>query len=234
MRTLLQSVRKWRKIYLSPFIVPCQGLRIEVHFVLFALGNERTLVTCKSSRFSKIYTRPVSFHFPMQTKKCSSILKFMLEWQITPKNKKNQCQFFSEPGRMSGKLIGHMTSVFRWISYASSQANDIGVKIYYLQANSENCGPPLGNKFDLEVGQRSPSRSQHGTTGKVLSQGTHMPSFKALSVIVQKLWQRLKFLWQTDRQTDGRTGGQTDEWELISPRFPESGGQKHKLCYYQI
>ena len=54
------------------------------------------------------------------------------------------------------------------------------------QANSENCGPPLGNKFDLEVGQRSPSRSRHGTTGKVLSQGTHMPSIKALSVIVQK------------------------------------------------
>ena len=62
------------------------------------------------------------------------------------------------------------------------------------QANSENCGPPLGNKFDLEVGQRSPSRSRHGTTGKVLSQGTHMPSINALSVIVQKLWPRLKFL----------------------------------------
>ena len=62
------------------------------------------------------------------------------------------------------------------------------------QANSENCGPPLGNKFDLEEGQRSPSRSRHGTTGKVLSQGTHLPSIKALSVIVQKLWPRLKFL----------------------------------------
>ena len=62
------------------------------------------------------------------------------------------------------------------------------------QANSENCGPPLGSKFDLEVCQRLPSRSQHGTTGKVLSQGTHMPSIKALSVIVQKLWPRLKFL----------------------------------------
>ena len=32
-----------------------------------------------------------------------------------------------------------------------------------IQANSENCGPPLSNKFDLEVGQRSRSRSQHGT-----------------------------------------------------------------------
>ena len=62
------------------------------------------------------------------------------------------------------------------------------------QANSENCGPPLGNKFDLEKGQTSLSRSRHGTTGKVLSQGTHMPSIKALSVIVHKLWPRLKFL----------------------------------------
>ena len=62
------------------------------------------------------------------------------------------------------------------------------------QANSDNCGPPLGNKFDLEVGQRPRSRSRHGTIGKVLSQRTHMPSIKALSVIVQKLWPRLKFL----------------------------------------
>ena len=40
---------------------------------LFTLGNERTLVTCKSceerSYSQKIYTRPMSFHFPMQTKK---------------------------------------------------------------------------------------------------------------------------------------------------------------------
>ena len=84
---------------------------------------------------------------------------------------------------------------------------------------------PLGNKFDLEVGQRSPSRSQHGTIGKVLSQRTHMPSIKALPVMVQKLWPRLKFLWQTDRQTDRRT----DEWDLMSPRFRESGGQKTLL-----
>ena len=54
--------------------------------------------------------------------------------------------------------------------------------------------PRSANKFDLEAGQRSPSRSRHGTIGKVLSQGTHMPSIKALSVIVQKLWPRLKFL----------------------------------------
>ena len=44
---------------------------------------------------------------------------------------------------------------------------------------------------------------------------------KALPVIVQKLWRRLKFLWRTDRRTDGLT----DEWDLMSPRFRESGGQ---------
>ena len=60
------------------------------------------------------------------------------------------------------------------------------------------------NKFDLEIGQRSPSMSRHGTIGKVLSQRTHMPNIKALPVIVQKLWLRLKFLWRTDGQTDRR------------------------------
>ena len=64
----------------------------------------------------------------------------------------------------------------------------------FQQANSENCGLPLRNKFDLEEGLRSPPRSRHGTIGKVLSHRTCMPSIKALSVIVQKLWPRLKFL----------------------------------------
>ena len=92
-----------------------------------------------------------------------------------------------------------------------------------IQANSENCGSPLGNKFDLEVGQRSPSRSWHGITRKVLSQGTHMPSIKALSVIVQKLWPRLKFLWQTDdRQTDRQRDRRTNE--ILCPHdFAKAG-----------
>ena len=30
----------------------------------------------------------------------------------------------------------------------------------------------------------------------------------------------------TDRRTDGQRDGQTDEWDLMSPRFRESGGQK--------
>ena len=76
------------------------------------------------------------------------------------------------------------------------------------QANSENCGPPRGNKFDLEKGRRS--RSQNGANWKGLSQGTCMPNINALSLILQKIWARLKFLWQTDGGTDGQTEGQKD------------------------
>ena len=36
------------------------------------------------------------------------------------------------------------------------------------QENLKNCGPPRGNKFDLEIGQRS--TSQHGTNRKGLLQ----------------------------------------------------------------
>ena len=42
------------------------------------------------------------------------------------------------------------------------------------QANSENCGPRLGNKFDLENSQRS--RSRHGANWKGLLQGPGMPN----------------------------------------------------------
>ena len=92
-----------------------------------------------------------------------------------------------------------------------------------IQANSENCGPPLGNNFDLEEGQRS--RSRHGVTWKGLSQGSCMPNINALPLILQKIWARLKFLWQTDGGTGRGTDRQTDEWALMSPRFRESGGQ---------
>ena len=85
------------------------------------------------------------------------------------------------------------------------------------QTNSKNCGPPPGNKFDLEVGQRS--RSPHGTNRKGLSQGSCMPNINVLSLIPQKIWARLKFLWQTD----GRTDRQTDEWDLMSPAFEKGG-----------
>ena len=55
-----------------------------------------------------------------------------------------------------------------------------------------------GNKFDLEVGERS--KSTHGTNQKGLSQGSCMPNINGLSLILQKIWVRLKFLWQTDGQ----------------------------------
>ena len=72
------------------------------------------------------------------------------------------------------------------------------------QANSENCGPPCGNKFDLEKGQRS--RSQHGAIWKGLSQGSCMPNINALPLILKKIWARLKF-FVTDRRTEKRTDG---------------------------
>ena len=92
------------------------------------------------------------------------------------------------------------------------------------QANSKNRGPPPGNKFDLEIGQRSRSRSQYGTNRKGLSQWSFIPNINAVSFKLQKIWARLKFLWQTE------TDGQTDEWDLMSPAFPKGGGQK---CDYR-
>ena len=70
--------------------------------------------------------------------------------------------------------------------------------------NLKNCGPPPGNKYDLEVSKRSRSRSPHSTNAKDLSQGSCMPNINVLSLILQKIWARLKFLWQTDGRTDGR------------------------------
>ena len=93
---------------------------------LFALGNERTLVTCKSCEARSASQRLTCDQCPFvsqcnKTKRCTSILIFMLKRQITPKSRKNQCQIF-----------GHLTGVFHWkifatVSYASSQSNDIGV-----------------------------------------------------------------------------------------------------------
>ena len=68
------------------------------------------------------------------------------------------------------------------------------------QANSKNCGLPPGKKIDLEIGQSS--RSPYGTNRKGMSQWSCMPSINALSLILQKIWARLKFLWQTDGRTD--------------------------------
>ena len=51
---------------------------------------------------------------------------------------------------------------------------------------------------------------------KGLSQGTCMPNINALSLILQKIWARFKFLWQTDRKTDRRMN---KEWVLMFAAF---------------
>ena len=57
-----------------------------------------------------------------------------------------------------------------------------------------------GNNFHLALGQRS--RSQHDAIRKVLSHGSgrSMQGMNALSLILQKMWPRLKFKRQTKRQ----------------------------------
>ena len=73
------------------------------------------------------------------------------------------------------------------------------------QANSEICDPPLSNRFDLEVGQKSWSRWEHGTIGKVLSQRTHMQSITFLPSTA-KCMAKVK-VFDIDRRTDRRTDG---------------------------
>ena len=74
------------------------------------------------------------------------------------------------------------------------------------QANSENCGPPLGNKFDLEVGQRSPSRSRHWYHQKgLVTKNTHA-KYQIPTCKIAKVMAKVKVFvkdGRTDRQTDG-------------------------------
>ena len=65
-------------------------------------------------------------------------------------------------------------------------------------------GPPCSNKYDLEKGQRS--RSWHRAYWKGLSQGSCIPNINALSLILQKIWARLKFLWQTEGRMSFNVG----------------------------
>ena len=65
--------------------------------------------------------------------------------------------------------------------------------LQYEKANSEICGPP-DNKFDLEVGSRSP----YGANWKGLSQESCMPYIDTVSLIhVLQMW---SFMWQMDNQ----------------------------------
>ena len=53
-----------------------------------------------------------------------------------------------------------------------------------------------------------------------------MPNINALSLILQKIWARLQFLWQTDGGTDGQRDRRTDKWVLMSPAFAKARGTK--------
>ena len=108
----------------------------------------------------------------------------------------------------------------------SSICIDVVFKVSFLcvrtkneQANSENCGPQQGNKFDLEC-QRP--RPRHGSNLKGLSEGSCIPNINALSLILQKISVRLKFLWQTGGQTDGRMS-------CNIPRFHKSVGTTMRI-----
>ena len=76
--------------------------------------------------------------------------------------------------------------------------------VSFLKSKFGELWSPAGNNFDLKEGQRSRSKSQHGVTWKGLSQGSCMPNINALSLIIQKIWVRLKFLCSTDGQREGR------------------------------
>ena len=84
---------------------------------------------------------------------------------------------------------------------------------------SQNSGPPPGNKFDLEIWQRS--RSYNGINRKGLSQWSCIPNINALLLILQTIWARFKFLWQTEGQTDGQTDRRM---RFNVPRFRERRG----------
>ena len=87
------------------------------------------------------------------------------------------------------------------------------------QANSENCGPPRGNKFDLENSQRS----RHGANWKGLLQGPGMPKYQCSNFNTSEDMSQVK-VFVTDRGTDKGTDGQTDEWDLMSPAFSKVRG----------
>ena len=77
------------------------------------------------------------------------------------------------------------------------------------KANSENCGPPPGNNFDLEVGQ---------------CQGRGMvPIEKGLSQGSFKYFRRYEPVFVTDRQTEGRTDGRMS---FYVPDFTKAGDKK--------
>ena len=83
------------------------------------------------------------------------------------------------------------------------------IKDMWLQPNSKNCGPPPGNNFDLELGQRS--RSWHGVNWQGLTQGTMHAKYQCSIINNSEDISQVK-VFVTDRRTDWRTDRGTDEW----------------------
>ena len=57
-----------------------------------------------------------------------------------------------------------------------------------------------------------------------------MWNMKALSLIIQKLWPRLNLLWQMHILAVNKMDRLTDKWDLVSPPFPQNGGQEYALA----
>ena len=96
-------------------------------------------------------------------------------------------------------LIGVTSNIFT-ASFLNLGINDL--ELWPWKANSENSGPLCGEKFDPEVCQMS--RSLHTVKWKGLSQGSCKPYINALSLVLQKIWARFKFMWHSDKCTDGQ------------------------------
>ena len=96
----------------------------------------------------------------------------------------------------------------------------------YKMKNSENCGPPA--RQQIWPWSRSKVTVKVTTwyhRKGLVTKNTHIK----YPVIVQKLWPRLKFLWQTDRQTEAQRDGQTNE--IWCPRAFAKAGDKNSCPY---
>ena len=77
------------------------------------------------------------------------------------------------------------------------------------QANSENCGPPLGNKFDLEVGKKVKVKVTTWYHGKGLVTKNTRAKYQSSTCNSAKVMAKVK-VFVTDRQRDRRRDEQTD------------------------
>ena len=76
---------------------------------------------------------------------------------------------------------------------------------------------------------RSKQRSRHGANWKDFFQGSFMPNINVISLILQKIWAMLKFLWQTEGRTNKPIDGRTNGFLCPSPYFAKVRGQNSVL-----